>query len=43
VPIQTHIDRLGLSVTATSGVNRYKRVWVFLKTEGGAPVESDGR
>ena len=39
VPIQTHIDRLGLSVTATSGANRYKRVWIFLKIEGGVPVE----
>jgi len=42
VPIQTHIDRLGLSVTATSGANRWKRVWVFLKIEGGVPVESQG-
>ena len=42
VPLETHIDRLGLSVTATSGANRYKRVWVFLKIEGGVPVESQG-
>jgi hypothetical protein len=43
VPIQTHLDRLGLSVTATNGTNRWKRVWVFLKVEGGVPAESDGR
>ena len=42
VPIQTRIDLLGLSVTATNGANRYKRVWVFLKIEGGVPAESDG-
>ena len=42
VPIQSHVDRLGLSVTATSGTNRWKRVWVFLKIEGGVPVESQG-
>jgi hypothetical protein len=42
VPILTHIDRLGLSVTATSSTNRYKRVWVFVGIEGGVPVESDG-
>jgi hypothetical protein len=43
VPIQTHLDRLGLSVTATNGTNRWKRVWVFLNIEGGVPAESDGR
>jgi hypothetical protein len=43
VPIQNHLDRLGLSVTATNGTNRWKRVWVFLKVEGGVPAESDGR
>jgi len=43
VPIRTHVDRLGLSVTATNGTNRYMRVWVFLNVEGGAPAESDGR
>ncbi len=43
VPIQTPIDRLGLSVTATNGTNRFKRVWVFLNIEGGIPAESDGR
>jgi hypothetical protein len=42
VPIRTHIDRLGLSVTATNGVNLWKRVWVFLKIEGGVPADSDG-
>jgi len=42
VPLKTHIDRLGLSITATNGTNRWKRVWVFLKIEGGVPMESDG-
>jgi len=42
VPLNTHIDRLGLSVTATNGSNRFKRVWVFLKIEGGVPEEADG-
>jgi hypothetical protein len=43
VPLRTDVDRLGLSVTATSGTNRFKRVWVFLKIQGGVPVvESDG-
>lgn len=42
VPLNTHIDRLGLSVTATNGSNRFKRVWVFLKIEGGVPDEAEG-
>ena len=42
VPLKTHIDRLGLSVTATNGTNRWKRVWVFLGIQGGVPEESDG-
>jgi len=42
VPLKTHIDRLGLSVTATNGGNRWKRVWVFLNIQGGVPAESDG-
>jgi len=42
VPLGTGVDRLGLSVTATSGANRFKRVWVFLKIQGGVPAESDG-
>ena len=42
VPLKTEVDRLGLSVTATSGTNRFKRVWVFLKIQGGVPAESDG-
>ena len=41
VPIRTDIDRLGLSVTATNGVDRWKRVWVFLKIQGGVPAEAD--
>ncbi len=43
VPIKTSLDKLGLSVTATNGTNRWKRVWVFLNVEGGVPAESDGR
>ena len=42
VPLRTHIDRLGLSVTATNGANRWKRVWIFLNIQGGVPAESDG-
>jgi uncharacterized lipoprotein NlpE involved in copper resistance len=42
VPLRTHIDRLGLSVTATNGSNLWKRVWVFLSIQGGVPAESDG-
>jgi hypothetical protein len=42
VPLTTTIDRLGLSVTATNGTNHFKRVWVFLKIEGGVPEEADG-
>ena len=43
VPIGTHLAKLGLSVTATNGVHRWKRVWVFLKVEGGVGDEgSDG-
>ena len=42
VPLKTHIDRLGLSITATNGTNRWKRVWVFLDIAGGVPMESDG-
>jgi len=42
VPLNTHIDRLGLSITATNGSNRFKRVWVFLKIEGGVPEDADG-
>ena len=42
VPLGTGVDRLGLSVTATTGANRFKRVWVFLKIQGGVPAEADG-
>jgi hypothetical protein len=30
VPMRSATERLGLSVTATNGENRWKRVWVFL-------------
>lgn len=39
VPIGTHASQVGLSVTATNSAHRWKRVWVFLKTQGG---EEDG-
>jgi hypothetical protein len=42
VPIQTNTEQLGLSITATNGANRWKRVWVFLKTQGEEPKESGG-
>lgn len=42
VPIQTNTEQLGLSITATNAANRWKRVWVFLKTQGEEPKESDG-
>ena len=30
VPLRSATERLGLSVTATNGGNRWKRVWIFL-------------
>jgi len=42
VPLKTPIDRLGLSVTATNGANRWKLVWVFLNIQGGVLAESEG-
>lgn len=30
VPIRTKTEQLGLSVTATNGANRWKRIWVFV-------------
>jgi hypothetical protein len=42
VPLKTHIDRLGLSITATNGTNRWKRVWVFMDIAGGVPAEGEG-
>ena len=41
VPIKTAADRVGLSVTATNGANRWKRVWVFVKTRE-TPELEDG-
>lgn len=39
VPIGTRASQVGLSITATNDAHRWKRVWVFLKTQGG---EEDG-
>ena len=30
IPIRVHGEQLGLSVTATNGANRWKRIWVFV-------------
>ncbi len=40
VPLRTEGDRLGLSITATNGANRFKRVWVFLNMQGGVPAQA---
>ena len=40
IPIKTTADRVGLSVTATNGANRWKRVWVFVKTRATEETES---
>ena len=31
VPLRSKTDRIGLSLTAKNGANRWRRVWVFLK------------
>ena len=36
VPIRTKTEQLGLSVTATNGANRWKRIWVFVDIGQGA-------
>jgi hypothetical protein len=42
VPVQVTADRIGLSVTATTDANRWKRVWVFLKLrDTGTRAEAD--
>ena len=33
VPMRTSLERVGLSVTARNGLNRWRRVWIFLKVE----------
>ncbi|MBI4364963.1 MAG: hypothetical protein HY568_05995 [Candidatus Latescibacteria bacterium] len=41
VPLRTTADRVGLSVTAKNGLDRWRRVWIFLNVErGGAPADS---
>jgi hypothetical protein len=43
VPIKIRTERLELSVTATNGNDRFKRVWVFLPIAGrGQPVAESG-
>jgi hypothetical protein len=36
VPVRVTLDRIGLSVTAGTDANRWKRVWVFLKVRDAA-------
>ena len=36
VPLDVKTDRLALSITAGTGANRWKRVWVFLQLREGA-------
>lgn len=41
VPLRMATDRLGLSVTAKNGLDRWRRVWVFLKVQReGAQADS---
>jgi hypothetical protein len=42
VPVRVTADRIGLSVTATTDANRFKRVWVFLRLrDTGTSAEAD--
>jgi hypothetical protein len=34
IPVRVTLDRIGLSVTAATDANRWKRVWVFFKIRG---------
>ena len=38
MPIRTRTDHVGLSVTATNGAGRWRRVWVFIGVQREAPV-----
>ena len=41
VPLRTTADRVGLSLTAKNALDRWRRVWVFIKVEReGAPADS---
>lgn len=40
VPMRTSADRLGLSVTAKNGVDRWRRVWLFLSVQREKPAEA---
>ena len=42
VPITATGEQVGLSVTATNGANRWKRIWVFVKTRDAVEAEADG-
>ena len=42
VPLGTATDRVGLSVTAKNGLERWRRVWVFLKVDHEGAVEHEG-
>lgn len=41
VPIRAHGEQLGLSVTATNGANRWKRIWVFVDIGRGATAAEE--
>ena len=38
MPIRTRTDHVGLSVTATNGAGRWRRVWVFIGVPRAAPA-----
>jgi hypothetical protein len=42
VPLRTPSDRLGLSVTAKNGEQRWRRVWVFLSIRDERPTPEAG-
>ena len=41
IPLRTHTDQLGLSVTAENGAKRWKRAWVFVDIGQGGVAEAD--
>lgn len=43
VPLRPKSERLGLSVTARTDANRWRRVWVFLNVENEAKAENSGQ
>jgi len=42
VPVGASTEKIGLSVTATTEANRWKRVWVFLRLRGAVEEASSG-